>query len=65
MSSPNLKSHLNELSKFETHFESLFGETWTPRGPYKHLGAPKTESSPKGLSKYDFIVCLHFVPLRS
>ena len=30
MSSPNLESHLNELSKFETHLESSFGETWTP-----------------------------------
>ena len=41
MSSPNLESHLYELSKFETHLESSFGETWTPHGPHKHLGGPK------------------------
>ena len=47
MSSPNLESHLNELSKFETHLESSFGETWTPHGPHKHLGGPKKRKALK------------------
>ena len=39
MSSPNLESLTNELSKFGAHLKRSFGETETPKAPPPH-GTP-------------------------
>ena len=57
MSSPNLESFTNELSKLGAHFKRSFGETETPKAPPWHPqqtpdehpnGAP--DGTPDGVS---------------
>ena len=40
MSSPNLESLTNELSKLGAHFKRSFGETDTPKAPSPPHGTP-------------------------